>query len=237
MLLRKIVIGNFRGFTKLEVELDRTTVLIGENNTGKTALLDALRFCLERPLSRKGLSFDDYDYHLSFKDAQPGDAGSLVITLDFAEETPEEWSEELVQALADIVVVHDGDFRHITIRVTSHFDKNAGEFVTDWDFLDSKGDCLSPKTKRGQVVSTLQQLRPFFFLNALRDPSREFQLRSSYWAPFLRQASIPDEVRRELEAQIRAVNERVLSLHTRLHDVKDHLKKVRQLVALGMMTL
>ncbi len=41
MILRTFRIENFRGITKLELELDRTTVLIGENNTGKTSVLEA----------------------------------------------------------------------------------------------------------------------------------------------------------------------------------------------------
>ena len=46
MKLKKIQIENFRGITSLDMQLGNTTVLIGENNTGKTAVLDALRFAL-----------------------------------------------------------------------------------------------------------------------------------------------------------------------------------------------
>jgi predicted ATP-binding protein involved in virulence len=46
MQLRRLEIENFRGITKLDLAIWDTTVLIGENNTGKTAVLDALRFAL-----------------------------------------------------------------------------------------------------------------------------------------------------------------------------------------------
>lgn len=46
MKLRRLEIENFRGITSLDLELKGTTVLIGEDNTGKTAVLDALRFAL-----------------------------------------------------------------------------------------------------------------------------------------------------------------------------------------------
>ena len=39
MLLRELHIENFRGITRLDLALDRTTVFLGENNTGKTSVL------------------------------------------------------------------------------------------------------------------------------------------------------------------------------------------------------
>ncbi len=64
MHLSKISIDNFRGFEHIEVDLDSTTVLIGENNTGKSSILEAIRFCLSRALSRRGNPFEDHDYFL-----------------------------------------------------------------------------------------------------------------------------------------------------------------------------
>ncbi|HIJ85371.1 MAG TPA: AAA family ATPase, partial [Magnetococcales bacterium] len=53
MKLRRLQIENFRGITKLDMSLKDTTVLIGENNTGKTAVLEALRFALRDVRSRR----------------------------------------------------------------------------------------------------------------------------------------------------------------------------------------
>jgi recombinational DNA repair ATPase RecF len=54
MRLHRIQIDNFRGITSLDLTLGDTTVLIGENNTGKTAVLDALRFALREVKLRRG---------------------------------------------------------------------------------------------------------------------------------------------------------------------------------------
>ncbi len=61
MKLRRLEIENFRGITKLDLRLGDTTVLIGENNTGKTAVLDALKFALRSIKTRRGCSFEEYD--------------------------------------------------------------------------------------------------------------------------------------------------------------------------------
>ena len=64
MLLKYLRIENFRGFERVELELDSITVLIGENNCGKTSLLEAIRLCLSRSFNRKAIPFEDHDYHL-----------------------------------------------------------------------------------------------------------------------------------------------------------------------------
>ena len=46
MKVTNLRIENFRGIKQLNLDLDEFTVLIGENNSGKTAVLDALRICL-----------------------------------------------------------------------------------------------------------------------------------------------------------------------------------------------
>jgi putative ATP-dependent endonuclease of OLD family len=47
MFLKKLVIVNFRRFEKLEVEFKKgLNVLIGENDSGKTGIIDAIRYLL-----------------------------------------------------------------------------------------------------------------------------------------------------------------------------------------------
>lgn len=234
MLLKKIKLQNFRGFGSFELELDKTTVLIGENNSGKSAILDALRICLGKSFSRRNAYLDDYDYHLHSKSAGPGEAGQLSITLEFSESDENEWSEELIQALGNIVTISkEGTLRHVTLRVHSTLDPKSKEFVSDWEFLNAEGNALAAKTKKQQELSNFQQIRPVFYLSAVRDASKEFQLRSNYWAPFLRNPSLSAEERAELEKQIQGVNAKLLESHTRLKEVKTHLNKAQEMVSLG----
>ena len=74
MQLRRLEIENFRGITFLDLKLGATTVFIGENNTGKTAVLDALRFGVRDVRTRRGCAFDEYDFHLSTSNAEPSTA-------------------------------------------------------------------------------------------------------------------------------------------------------------------
>jgi putative ATP-dependent endonuclease of OLD family len=235
VLLKKISVENFRGLKSVAVNLDRSTVLIGENNSGKTTLLEAIRLCLGRSLSRRNNLFEDHDYHLPSSASRPSDAGNLTVTLDFAEESPDEWAPEIVQDLGDVIVLHtekQGDIRHVTLRVESHFDKPTGDFVSDWDFLDSTGNPI-PKGKRPQYLSTLQRLSPVFYLTALRDAATQFQARSTFWAPFLRNPSIPAQAQKELEEELTKLNEKILNAEARLKQVKANLSKAQDIVSLS----
>lgn len=235
MLLRAVNVKNFRGLEDVSIELERNTVLIGENNSGKTSLLEAIRLCLSRPLSRRASPFEDHDYHLASSASRPGDAGSLKIKLDFSEERADEWSAEIQQALGDVIAIHSeptGDIRHVTLQVESHLDKSTGDFVADWDFLDAAGNAI-PKGKRAPILNMLQQLNPVFYLTALRDAATQFQSRSVFWAPFLRNPSIPANVQKELEDELSKLNDKILNAEARLKQVKDNLAKAQDIVSLS----
>ena len=64
MKLREIKIKNFRCFEDVTIPIDDTTVLVGENNSGKTAILDALKIMLWRSSIGRTNPFDEYDYRL-----------------------------------------------------------------------------------------------------------------------------------------------------------------------------
>ena len=96
MKLREISIKNFRGLVDVTIPIDDFTVIVGENNAGKTSLLDALRICLNAKNNRKSPHFDEYDYYLSTHDATPETAPCICIELLFREDSPEQWRDELL---------------------------------------------------------------------------------------------------------------------------------------------
>jgi len=215
----------------VKVSLDQTTVLIGENNSGKTSFLDAIRLCLSRAGTRRGGGLEDYDYHLPTAHAQPEQVDKLAIVLDF--ELTQDESDDLVQALGDVVVFDGSNTRHVILRLSSGFDSALNEFNSDWDFMDVEGNPLVGKNKRLQILNTFIQLTPVFYLSALRDAAKEFQGRSAFWAPFLRNPGIPDEVSDRLQLEIDDLNKEVLKAHAPLQAVKAHLSKIQKIVSIG----
>ncbi len=60
MKLKKLIIKNFRNFKNIEIELSNKNVIFGMNDTGKTNLLYALRFLLDRDIRKNGFLNTDF---------------------------------------------------------------------------------------------------------------------------------------------------------------------------------
>jgi putative ATP-dependent endonuclease of OLD family len=232
MRLVEIDIENFRGIAKLTVPLDEMTVLIGENNTGKSSILEALRICLSRSMTRRSGQFTEYDYHLADGTSQPFNSDPISITLYFKERVEGEWADEVIQSFPKAVQVAADGLSSLTFRVMSKYDGDVGDFVTQWDFLDGAGNAMTG-AKNPRLAISLQQLAPAFYLAALRDAAQEFRPRSQFWGPFVRNVKIDDDVRETLEKELSDLNQKVLDAHTSFDDVKERLKKTTQLVPLA----
>lgn len=232
MILKTFEIENFRGIAKLTLELDRTTVLIGENNSGKTSVLEALHICMNRGLSRRATPFSEYDFHLATEDAEPADAPRIVLTLTFEESKVDEWPDELVQAFPNAIQTLDDDRQRLSFRVTAQYDNVTRDFAVEWSFLDKAGSPL-PTARQPKLVTDLQQLAPVFLLTAVRDASQHFQSRSALWGPFTKNPQISEEKQQEIEAQIEQINQSVLDSHKPFEVIRDRIAQTGKLVPLA----
>ena len=233
MRLTNLVIRNFRCIRELSLDLDETTVLIGENNTGKTAVLDAVRICLERLRGRGRRQFDEYDYHLASSDASPTDAEPIDVRLSFVESEAEPWAEEVGQALVDVASFGPDDRRQVTLRVSSQFDSSVNDFTTDWSFLDASGEALPGTARSGRLLNTLQDLVPVFYLSALRDASRHFTPSGRFWRSFLGELGLPEDRRQDLQAELAKLNDRLIKAHGPLAEVRGELEDAKRVVDFG----
>jgi putative ATP-dependent endonuclease of OLD family len=232
MLLSNIKIANFRGITSLSIPLDRTTVLIGENNTGKTSVLDALHSCLNRGMHRRAVPFNEYDYHLSSSSSDPTESPPLTVTLTFTESAEDEWPEEIDQAFNKALQLLSDNRKQLTFQVISQFDKTLNDYKVEWAFLDNSGAEL-PTAKQQKLVSDLQSLAPVFLLAAIRDASNHFHAKSPFWSPFTKNSQIDEATRAELEEQIGALNQSILDNHTPFEDAKKGIAKTGALLPLA----
>ncbi|WP_101103327.1 ATP-dependent nuclease [Macromonas bipunctata] len=236
MYLTKIQLENFRGIKTLELPLGVTTVLVGENNSGKTTVLHALRACLQylRTGGRAAV-FDEFDFHFENSAVDPASAPSIEITLTFEESEENQWSEEIERQLGGdggiLMPIAPKDFYRVQLKVTSKFSSNTSEIITSYDFLDAAGKPLAGKSP--SRLSTLQQLRPLFYLSALRDAGKEFSKTSQFWSPFVKNSQIDNTKKTEIEKQLQSINEEIIKAHGTFNSVREHLSKVQELVSLG----
>ena len=232
MKVTALHIENFRGIRSLALDLDEMTVLIGENNSGKTAVLDALRLCLRDLGPRRRIVFDTLDFHLADAEAEPASADPIRIEVTFSEQSKGEWNDRLIRRLNrdNVLQVDDDERSHVILRVTCEYDSTNQDFAQDWAFLNIGREPLPTVGERALIG--LQREVSYFYLQALRDARHHFGEKGPFWRPFLKDAQLPIEKKTELERMIREVNELVVSSHDSFERVHEGLRRVQDLVPL-----
>lgn len=235
MQITELKIKNYRGIKELTLSLTETTVLIGENNTGKTTILHALRACLQfLRNSGRSIVFDEFDFHFETSESDPATAEPIEILLTF-EEGEIEWSEEIERHLggdAGIIMLLEPDDRaRVQLRVGSEYSPVTQDIETTFDFLDAQGNALAGRSR--SKLAALQQIRPLFYLSALRDAGKEFSRTAQFWSPFVKNSQITPEKKQEIEKQLIEINSAIIDAHGTFKDVQLHLSKVQELVSVG----
>lgn len=232
MKLREVKIKNFRNLVDINVPIDDTTILVGENNSGKTAFLDALRIVLTRSSLGKSSPFDEYDYYMNTAGDSPQTSEGIIIELWFREDKSDEWPDSLVQALSDIIDTDPvKDIDYIGLRVTSKYDELLKQITSKWEFLTIDGQPLGGKgANPGNVNNFLNYVR-LFYLSALRDSNSEFSARSQYWGKILRDLKIDETQKIALMEEITKLNDSLLKADTRLEQVRTSLDKVQKIMS------
>src|SRR4051794_9717767 len=98
MLLRLARIENFRAIRCATIHFDPTTVLIGENDCGRSSAMEAIALALGWNAAEKAFAFQPYHEH----HGEPGprsDAAPISIGLEFCEGSSNEWRAEEFLAL------------------------------------------------------------------------------------------------------------------------------------------
>lgn len=233
MKLSHIHIENFRNLKDLEVDFAGVTVLIGENNVGKTSVLDAIRMALRDVRSRKGCVFDPYDFHLPTAEAEPSAAPPIRIRLTFKEDNEGEGGNERLGRLSrmKILQVDTNGCGVVILEVIGQFDSVIKDFTQDWHFLNLEGQALTNISDSALVA--LQNEVPYFYLAALRDATRHFDAKGAFWRPFLKESQLTPERKAEIEGRLAEVNALIIDSHESFSRVTCCLQDVNKVVPLA----
>lgn len=225
MKLREIIIKNFRCLLDITIPIADTTILVGENNSGKTALLDAIGIVLHQSTGRRE-PFSEYDYCMVTANDSPQTCDGIVIEVWFREDKPDEWPDSIIQALTDIVQTDpERDIDSVGLRLTSKYDAITQELASKWEFLALDGQPLGGK---GALFGNLRRFLlyiKFYYLSSLRDSAHEFSPRSQFWGRILRDMKISEEQKKTLSEELGKLNEDLLKADPRLERVIATLDK------------
>jgi len=138
MRITRLHIENFRSIKKLDIELGQTTVFIGQNNSGKTAILDAVKIALTRRWGQRGTGFTEYDVHLATESDDPKSSPGVAIELRADELVAGDWPEGLQQGLDEIVQTDPATGKSfVSLRATCVWVASEKCFQPSWVFLNA----------------------------------------------------------------------------------------------------
>lgn len=226
MKISRIVIRNFRSFEHLDVQITSdTTCVIGENNTGKTNFLHAIRLCIDAGLSSTYRSLVPNDIHSKLDIAN---ASQVLIGLeitDFSDRTNEEalvGSWQCRPGLARILyryrpklsVREDLESGEIESGDLSHEDYH-------WEITGGGNPAYDlAKIEWDEDVGSsirFSDLQSFLviFLPALRDVESDLrQYRGSPLARLINAMEIEEEEQEELVDALRKANKEIAAAET-----------------------
>lgn len=185
MRLVYIVIKNFRGIKEGEIYFNGNTVLVGDNNTGKSTVLEAIDLVLGPERMSRHPVIDEHDFYAGKylnTNGDPVDINVEVIIADLNEEQQAhfrnhiEWWSSTTNSLIDSPPPEQTDEEGVSPALRLHFrgyyDKEEDDFVGETSFS-------SPRLENGgydRFGTSDKRKCGFLYLRTLRTGSRALSL-------------------------------------------------------------
>ncbi len=237
IFVKEIRIRHYRCLRSIDVELDALTLLIGQNNSGKTSFLNALFAAIGA--GQRGVSSDDVFIRASEASApktrsvaidiliRPTDANGQITDV-FPQGSPwlELWGSGIVQ--------DEDDHDLAAIRTLFKWNAVKGEYVLERRFLknwqkDSAKWEDSKPVERIAPVSN-QQLEPLalYLLDAKRDIAEDLRSRSSFWSKMVEEHGLTNTDVDRIEKELTAINKDIVDSSDVFTHIQGHLRNFHE---------
>jgi len=227
MYISKVEIHNFRSHKNTLIELSETNVLIGQNNTGKTAFLDAVNHAIGR---RKGLPSED-DFYASEDKFDPKNSDPIRIILEFRETKDNRFSDK-VMYIFDKAIRYDEEqcpedpIKYIRICYEVKYDKERDRYDDERYFVDiNNKKLLKDSVVKGNHLSFF----PFFYLTTLRDINKEIKNKSSFWGEIKASIDYRDK-EKDIKQLIEQLNDLLIADNVTVNELISKLKELEHSV-------
>jgi putative ATP-dependent endonuclease of OLD family len=225
-------IENFRSIKYLEIELGESTVFVGPNNAGKTAILDALRIALTRRWGQRGTGFSEYDVHLAKEGDDPKRSPAIVIEVRSEESSVGDWPDNVQQALDQLVQSDPVTGKSsITLNVSCQWSETDASFQPAWAFLNAAREPLIAGSARRLNLERFWEYIPVFYLGPLRAAEDEFSPRSQFWGRLLKAMVIPPALESRVQRVLDLLNAKLMRADARLGAIASTLSSATRVAA------
>ncbi|MDD5501786.1 MAG: AAA family ATPase [Candidatus Omnitrophica bacterium] len=200
LMISSVSVKNFRVLKDVTIPLDKQTVIVGENNSGKTAFFELLELILS-PTSR-GLQILERDLH---HDAD-SKTEPIEVNIELRPVNADVFTEETKQLFYPHVDVEPDGKERLIINVQARYDPEEDAFRSSARFMKSDG-----KFDEGGFLPFRKNVS-FFMVNSVRDVRRELYTRQGLWSRLARTRGVEVEKMEDIRKLGQEVGEKLLSM-------------------------
>lgn len=228
ILVKTVRVNGFRALENIEVNLERTTVLTGMNNTGKTSFLKALQIVFG---NRMFINPDDFCITGSTVSDEIVIDAKIIAVDEHQKQTDifdENWE---ILFSTDRIQFDSADNNFIPLRTVVTLNEINGTYktkqyiLTEWYDFEENGIFWYQQDNGSEKVFSFEEI-PFFYTNTQRDIIEDIKLKTSYLGRLISKIKYDDEVVEDIEAQIKQLNENTVLSSDILLSLRDTLKEL-----------
>jgi len=203
MFLSSIQIENYRAIHKAKVTFNSTTVIIGENECGKSSIFEAIQIVLNPQLKATFPAFQTFHYHYQENKEIP--AGPIQIVLIFEERFRGEWSDANYDNIAFLLSEETKRKQKLQFELVASA-PGTRESVINWKIRSPGSNKSSTEPK---LLYWLRLMNPAIYLSAGMLTGHGSEFTSSFEnIPF--RSSVPLEIN-DYTQQIQTCASKILS--------------------------
>ena len=229
MKLTKVIINNFRSFGESQIiELNNQTVLIGNNSSGKTTVLQALSKLFSDKQNDRIIKKSDF--HLP-KGSRPGENTrnlfiETIFEFDELDGTP--YSPAIPSFFEHFTVSTDGAKPFLRIRLESSWEDDGtveGSIDTQFYYISSDEDTIRDEDKHRAPRKDLDKIR-VLYVPASRTPEKELGNASgSMLSRLVNSINWTEDEINEITDKIDELNNTFLSENGALTQINNEIQK------------
>ena len=217
--LIEVRVSNFRCLRQADMRLEKLTLLIGANNAGKSAVIDALNASIGA--NRYRITPDD----IFLDKAESVAPKDRKIVIDLLIRPVDGTGKRLdnfpsgsywLELWGNAIAQDEEDNDLLAIRTEYGWDSVRAEhvvsrkFLKDWPEKPEDWEQAKVNESAGQVSNRHIEPLALYYLDAKRDIQDELRNRSSSWNKLVSDPGIPEKEMKAIEKELAALNEKII---------------------------
>lgn len=220
--INNVRINKYRSLNAVNLDLDNYTVLVGKNNCGKSNIIQAIKLAFDFA------TVDREDLYISTNHPYNQDEKIVIdvkiLPVDNKGKVLDSFDNKWSRAFGNSISIDDTtDKEYFAFRTEISYDSDKEIYVNTKYKIDKWAN--EEETRIGSAIKreTLENIEAIV-VNAQRDISLDITDKNSMWGKLAAKIKVTDNVRDNIESQLKSLNRRIVRESDILKSISKELK-------------